>query len=89
MATIFNGITWYVAGVDSVSTHDENNHIRIEPLWCRHSTRKADTFTETDKHIICNNCGRQFQRIHPVVAEMIARERDKLEMQIAEMINNA
>ncbi len=87
MPLIHNGVTWYVSGVDSVSTHNEYGDEREKPLWCRHDEYGGD-FTETPTHIKCENCGRAFKKIHPVTAEKIVRDYDTMMIQMQEMMNN-
>ncbi len=84
----YKGITWYVKGVDSVATHRVDG-TPINPLvWCRHDETGGD-FEETRTHIVCTECGRTFQRVHPVTAERIVRERDSEIIRMQAMIGNA
>ncbi len=86
MAHRHKEVVWWVRGVDSVSTHDENNNEREEPLWCRHD--ESGSFLRYTKHIICTNCGRQFAKVHPVTAEQVIRDRDAEIIRLEAMIDN-
>lgn len=86
MAHVYEGVTWFVKGVDSVSTHDEHGKKRDVPLWCRHDESGGD-FEENRTHIICTGCGRQFAKVHPVTAEQVIRDRDAEIIRLEAMMN--
>ena len=85
MAHVYEGVTWFVKGVDSVSTHDEHGKKRDVPLWCRHD--ETGNFVEYLTHIICTGCGRQFAKVHPVTAEQVLRDRDAEIIRLEAMMN--
>lgn len=62
---------WKVSGVDSYNTQTEQ--------WCRHDIHKQYNIIQHQQglqYFQCPNCGRQFQVIHPVVAEALMRGKD-------------
>ena len=85
---VFGGNVWFTSGVDSVSTKKSDGTPIEPPIWCRHDSTGSD-FEETYTHIICTECCRQFQKVHPVTAEQIIRDRDATIIRMQAMIGNA
>ncbi len=63
---------WRVSGIDSYNTQTD--------VWCRHDiTRSYNVIQDrisNQQYFQCPDCGRQFQVIHPVLAEQIIRAKD-------------
>jgi len=83
MAYDYDGKTWHIKGVDSVD-------LRSYEI-CAHKPNNEDYITlrlQGTDYIKCKNCGRNFQLIHPVIAEQIIRDKDEEIQWLKERINN-
>jgi hypothetical protein len=86
MAYIFKNKTWHIKGVDSVALHSET---QVE-TWCLHNDEGEyiNVMLDSIDYIQCKHCGRNFQMIHPVIAEQIIRSKDEEIQRMMRMIAN-
>ena len=87
MAYNFKGRVWHIKGVDSVNLPSGN--IQVE-TWCLHneSGEYISVMLDSINYTQCKHCGRNFQMIHPVIAEQIIRSKDEEIQRMMEMLTN-
>lgn len=68
----FEGNLWYIHGMDSIK--EDTGEV------CHHTP--YGSYIESNEYVVCSNCRRHFQKIHPTIAERIIRD---LEKQIKEL----